>query len=230
MNRLSAVTSAINSAHPRRHSDAMSAAYDSQLSTLSAALEDDGDRSGQDHLLEGVDAHQHVTSMDHQHVDAGPSEVYDHDWSSVYPPQSTEPAEPGAWPHDPDSDPNARSIEATLNGTADQLPEAVRNGNGLVDPALDHSEPPRKKARKRGSTAKGKTSSIIEPGMVTEYEDPSGDFRTGVVYVHAGPTASQACMRCHAIKRKCDNARPRCAGCTKADEACAYEMNPATTA
>lgn len=205
----------INPPSPTSLSLGMSA-FDSQLSTLSAALGDEQDRTT---LVE-----------DQQHDVVGQAQDYEPDWSAVYPQHTAEP-EVAAW-HD---DVNPTAAEATLNDTmhlqADaQAPSA--DTNDLIDSNLDQAGPPRKKPRKRGSTAKGKTAtaSIFESGAVTEYEDPSHDFRAGVIYVHAGPTAAQACMRCHAIKRKCDNNRPRCSGCSKSDEPCAYEMNPATTA
>lgn len=93
----------------------------------------------------------------------------------------------------------------------------------------EQAQPAKKKARSRKSSAKSKAATIIEEGQLAEYEDPSGDFRTGAIFVHALPNTAQACMRCHMVKRKCDNVRPRCTGCAKVDEPCAYEMSPATT-
>lgn len=88
--------------------------------------------------------------------------------------------------------------------------------------------PPRKKARSRASVNNIDLANIINEATVAEYEDPAGDWRSGVVYVHPAATANQACVRCHRIKRKCDNARPRCAGCWKADTPCVFEISPAT--
>jgi hypothetical protein len=90
--------------------------------------------------------------------------------------------------------------------------------------------PPRKKARSRASVNTNTTdlANIMNEATVAEYEDPTGDWRAGVVYVHPPSTANQACVRCHRIKRKCDNARPRCAGCWKADTPCVFEISPAT--
>jgi len=88
--------------------------------------------------------------------------------------------------------------------------------------------PPRKKARSRASVNNTDLANIINEATVAEYEDPNGDWRSGVVYVHPAATANQACVRCHRIKRKCDNARPRCAGCWKADTPCVFEISPAT--
>lgn len=63
-----------------------------------------------------------------------------------------------------------------------------------------------------------------------EYMHPSQDPKLGPVFVHPGPNAAQACVRCHRIKRKCDTGKPRCAGCTKADVPCVFELTPATSA
>lgn len=63
-----------------------------------------------------------------------------------------------------------------------------------------------------------------------EYEDTvTQDPKLGPVFIHPPPSAAQACVRCHRIKRKCDNARPRCAGCNKADVPCVFELSPATS-
>ncbi|WWC58723.1 uncharacterized protein I303_101267 [Kwoniella dejecticola CBS 10117] len=93
---------------------------------------------------------------------------------------------------------------------------------------------PRKRARvskprqsKDGRNGGVKDDGIPEEGIL-DYADPSGDFKLGPVYVHPPKGAAQACVRCHKIKRKCDNARPRCAGCSKADVACVFELSPAT--
>ena len=126
------------------------------------------------------------------------------------------------------------------NSTVGSRPTSAIGSRGNTPPVLqpripninepEDAPPPAKKTRKRGSAGtKAQRALIGEEGMPAEYEDPTGDFRTGVIYVHAPPSTPQACMRCHAIKRKCDNRRPRCTGCEKADEPCAYEMNPATS-
>ncbi|OCF55457.1 hypothetical protein L486_06940 [Kwoniella mangroviensis CBS 10435] len=72
-----------------------------------------------------------------------------------------------------------------------------------------------------------KDDGIPEDGVL-DYADPSCDFKLGPVYIHPPKGAAQACVRCHKIKRKCDNAKPRCAGCNKADVACVFELSPAT--
>ncbi|WVQ85572.1 hypothetical protein IAT38_007738 [Cryptococcus sp. DSM 104549] len=107
-------------------------------------------------------------------------------------------------------------------------------GGGPGGSAEGDDEPPkpRKRARptkpresrdRNGSVAYG----LPEEGVL-DYAHPSGDHKLGPVFVHPPQGAAQACVRCHKIKRKCDNARPRCAGCSKADVACVFELNPAT--
>jgi hypothetical protein len=62
-----------------------------------------------------------------------------------------------------------------------------------------------------------------------EYEHPSKDIRLGAVFVHPPAESSQACVRCHRIKRKCEGGKPRCQGCSKADVACVFELSGATS-
>ena len=93
--------------------------------------------------------------------------------------------------------------------------------------------PPRKRSRvskPRQSRGGGDGKDDILDGMAdVEYEDPMQDPKAGPIFVHPPQGAAQACVRCHRIKRKCDNARPRCAGCSKADVACVFELSPATS-
>ncbi|WVQ97446.1 hypothetical protein IAU59_004559 [Kwoniella sp. CBS 9459] len=99
----------------------------------------------------------------------------------------------------------------------------------------DNADKPKPKKRARVSKPRQskdrnggpKDDGIPEEG-VFDYADPSGDYKLGPVFVHPPKGAAQACVRCHKIKRKCDNARPRCAGCSKADVACVFELSPAT--
>ncbi|WRT64142.1 uncharacterized protein IL334_001071 [Kwoniella shivajii] len=119
---------------------------------------------------------------------------------------------------------------------------SLDNGNG-EDNANDNEHEngtsiDKPKPRKRPRTSKPRQSKdnrgdglkddgIPEKGVL-DYADPSGDIKLGPVYVHPPKGAAQACVRCHKIKRKCDNAKPRCAGCSKADVACVFELSPAT--
>ena len=122
------------------------------------------------------------------------------------------------------------SATGSAPGSEGNSPPLLQRRLSNLHDSTDGIALPPKKTRKRSSAGtKAQRALIIEEGMPAEYEDPKGDFRTGVIYVHASATAAQACMRCHAIKRKCDNERPRCTGCSRADEPCAYEMNPATS-
>ena len=90
---------------------------------------------------------------------------------------------------------------------------------------------PRKRPRQSKTKAKEKENpdNTLEEGYEYDYEDPSRDVKAGAIFRHPLPGAPQACIRCHRIKRKCDNARPRCAGCSKSDVACVFELSPATS-
>ncbi|TYJ51862.1 hypothetical protein B9479_007554 [Cryptococcus floricola] len=104
--------------------------------------------------------------------------------------------------------------------------------DGVNDNGGDGSDKPRKRARQskpRGAVEKnGLNADGLPEEGVLDFAHPSGDFKLGPVFVHPPKNVAQACVRCHKIKRKCDNARPRCAGCGKADVACVFELNPAT--
>lgn len=98
----------------------------------------------------------------------------------------------------------------------------------VVAPVTENGQPPSKKKR-----TKPRQSHAGEPDLPEgelEYMHPSQDPKLGPVFVHPGPNAAQACVRCHRIKRKCDTGKPRCAGCTKADVPCVFELTPATSA
>jgi hypothetical protein len=99
-----------------------------------------------------------------------------------------------------------------------------------VEAPVEEDTRPRKKPRARYSTTNADMTALINEATIAEYEDPGGDFRAGAVYVHPSNSANQACVRCHRIKRKCDNAKPRCTGCWKADTPCVFEISPATAA
>ena len=87
------------------------------------------------------------------------------------------------------------------------------------------------KPRKRARISKSEATLPEVHASAKEYdrEDPSGNYIPGPVFVHPPVGATQACVRCHRIKRKCDNARPKCAGCSKARVACVFELSPATS-
>ncbi|ORY32288.1 fungal-specific transcription factor domain-domain-containing protein [Naematelia encephala] len=94
------------------------------------------------------------------------------------------------------------------------------------------ASPPRKKRPRQSKGRQGNTVSELEgfdPSQELEYSHPSQDPKLGPIFVHPQPNAAQACVRCHRIKRKCDNARPRCAGCEKSDVACVFELSAATS-
>ena len=87
------------------------------------------------------------------------------------------------------------------------------------------------KPYKRARFSKSEATLPEIPPNAEEYdrEDPSGIHTLEPVFVHPPVGATQACVRCHRIKRKCDNARPQCAGCSKAHVACVFELSPATS-
>ena len=89
-------------------------------------------------------------------------------------------------------------------------------------PPSDPDVSPKKRKRARNS--------LDDADGEHEFEHPSGDFKLGHVFVHPPKGSVQACERCHRIKRRCDGARPRCAGCAKTDVACVFELNAATSA
>ena len=91
-----------------------------------------------------------------------------------------------------------------------------------VEAPAEEENRPRKKPRARYSTTNADMTALINEATIAEYEDPGGDFRAGAVYVHPPSSVNQACVRCHRIKRKCDNAKPRCTGCWKADTPCVF--------
>lgn len=88
------------------------------------------------------------------------------------------------------------------------------------------------KPKKRAKVVKPKATKEYEGELISgelECSDPSGDPNKGPVFVHPPDNATQACVRCHKIKRKCDNARPKCAGCSKAEVPCVFELSAATS-
>ena len=91
------------------------------------------------------------------------------------------------------------------------------------------AEEPSKKRKARGTRVKQEPVVDDEEDGELEYEDPENDPKSGPVFVHPPKGAAQACVRCHKIKRKCDNARPRCGGCDKANVRCVFELSPATS-
>ncbi|WVR05894.1 hypothetical protein IAU60_002920 [Kwoniella sp. DSM 27419] len=120
------------------------------------------------------------------------------------------------------------------HGTNDYSSGSHNKDDGADDGDMDQGDKPKPKKRARVSKPRQskdrngvKDDGIPEEG-VFDYADPSGDYHLGPIFVLPPPSAAQACVRCHKIKRKCDNARPRCAGCSKADVACVFELSPAT--
>ncbi|WWC86261.1 uncharacterized protein L201_001134 [Kwoniella dendrophila CBS 6074] len=112
--------------------------------------------------------------------------------------------------------------------------QEIDQENGNNNDGNSDKPKPRKRARvsKPRQSKDNRNGNLREDGLpeegILDFADPSGDFKLGPVYVHPPKGAAQACVRCHKIKRKCDNAKPRCAGCNKADVACVFELSPAT--
>jgi hypothetical protein len=109
----------------------------------------------------------------------------------------------------------------------------TNNGNGLEQTDGSAQQPPRKKAKaprrhNNGPMNHADFAIYLNEATNAEYEDPGRDYRAGAVFTYPASGANQACMRCHQIKRKCDNARPRCTTCSKSDMPCIFEMSPAT--
>ena len=109
-------------------------------------------------------------------------------------------------------------------------------GGVPLDEPKDEEATEEQRGRKRPRASKPRASKgkedvvdILDGSAEVEYEDPSHDYKMGPVFVHPPAGTAQACVRCHRIKRKCDNAKPRCAGCGKADVPCVYELNSATS-
>ncbi|RXK40294.1 hypothetical protein M231_02408 [Tremella mesenterica] len=100
---------------------------------------------------------------------------------------------------------------------------------GIEGESSRNAEDERPVKKKKTRTRHAHTEPDLPEGEV-EYSHPSQDPKLGPVFVHPGPNASQACVRCHRIKRKCDTNKPRCMGCTKADVPCVFELTPATSA
>jgi hypothetical protein len=140
--------------------------------------------------------------------------------SSGYAFQSSSARDEGHWAY-PRPQSQARSVHPWEDGYRD---------HGAYPPLeMPDDESPKAKPRKRARVSKGETSPENDLEGEHDFEHPSGDFRMGPVFVHPPKGTAQACVRCHRIKRKCDNARPRCAGCGKADVACVFELSPATS-
>jgi hypothetical protein len=138
----------------------------------------------------------------------GTGQIWDEGYSTQYPDNTLEPPQP------------AQHANPSQRATPSPLPDEQSD---------------RKRKRSRNPTAKtrlpksrlDKPDDPIEGEM--EYEHPSRDIRLGAVFVHPIAGSAQACVRCHRIKRKCEGGKPRCAGCTKADVACVFELSPATS-
>ncbi|WVW82313.1 hypothetical protein I302_104319 [Kwoniella bestiolae CBS 10118] len=150
---------------------------------------------------------------------AGGNSRHPHPWEEGYRDDSHQ-------QHDP---------EYSTSGLQDQdQPPTEGDKDGENEDGSKSDKPkPRKRARvSKPRQSKDNRNGVKDDGIpedgVLDYADPSGDFKLGPVYIHPPKGAAQACVRCHKIKRKCDNAKPRCAGCNKADVACVFELSPAT--
>ena len=125
------------------------------------------------------------------------------------------------YPSDPSS--ALPTVETTLAA-------AAQEGKDVSGEMTDQEGP---KSKKRPRPSKPRQSKIDKEPLVDIadmiFENNEQDIRTGPVFVHSPAGTAQACIRCHRIKRKCDQARPRCQGCSKADVACVYELSPATS-
>lgn len=139
-------------------------------------------------------------------------------------------AEYHTFPQHPPTDPDTLAhppadVEAMDDGSKDhEHAEGDEGGDGEGDGE-------RKKKRPRVTKPRKSKIDKEDPldGVDVEWEDPSQDPKTGPVFIHPPPGTAQACVRCHRIKRKCDQARPRCQGCGKADVPCVFELSPATS-
>ncbi|WVF70470.1 hypothetical protein IAT40_005260 [Kwoniella sp. CBS 6097] len=143
---------------------------------------------------------------------------HSHPWDEAYRDEHRSQSQgPAAQP----GQPQPQSSEYPMEGSKDENDD---NGDKPKPKKRARVSKPRQSKASNGGP---KDDGIPEEG-VFDYADPSGDFKLGPVFVHPPKGAAQACVRCHKIKRKCDNARPRCAGCSKADVACVFELSPAT--
>ncbi|ORX35941.1 fungal-specific transcription factor domain-domain-containing protein [Kockovaella imperatae] len=125
-----------------------------------------------------------------------------------------------------------RNMHPWEDGYRDENLVAALQETEEQEPAEESSKPRKRPRASKPRMSKSKENTIngLEVGFEYDYEDPSSDYKAGVVFRHPKPGAApQACERCHKIKRKCDNARPRCAGCSKADEPCVFDLSPATS-
>jgi hypothetical protein len=100
-----------------------------------------------------------------------------------------------------------------------------------IDTSSPKEDNPKPKKRPRVSKPRAPKVEKEEPLDFSqmEFENPDQDPKNGPVFIHPAPGTAQACVRCHRIKRKCDQARPRCAGCSKSDVPCVFELSPATS-
>jgi hypothetical protein len=119
----------------------------------------------------------------------------------------------GEWP----------SAEAGASGAAANEQLQLEDGD---QPARKKARPSRR--RDMGPMSHADFANYLNGATNAEYEDPGRDFRGGAVFTYPPSGPNQACMRCHQIKRKCDNLRPRCSTCSKSDFPCVFEMSAAT--
>lgn len=99
---------------------------------------------------------------------------------------------------------------------------------GASPPKEDNPKPKKRPRVSKPRVPKAEREDQLELEQM-EFENPDQDVKTGPVFIHPPPGTAQACVRCHRIKRKCDQARPRCAGCSKSDVPCVFELSPATS-
>lgn len=161
--------------------------------------------------LMGVDGLPPDRRVSYDEVTYPGSSFNDHTGYPGY--QSSSARDDSSWPYPPPPISNHWS-EGYRDAYPQPEPEPSSKGSG--------SGNVRKRARPKLEP------SPEQPGEY-EHEHPSSDPKMGPVFIHPPKGAAQACERCHKIKRKCDNARPRCAGCSKADAACVFELNAATS-
>lgn len=101
--------------------------------------------------------------------------------------------------------------------------------NEHTSPGKDENPKPKKRPRvSRPRVPKRQGEELLDFSQMV-FENPEQDVKTGPMFIHPPPETAQACVRCHRIKRKCDQARPRCAGCSKSDVPCVFELSPATS-
>jgi len=150
-----------------------------------------------------------------------------HLWESTYQNSYTDTTIP--LPHDSTNSTNpniSQSNPNPISSLGDPTPQ-IPGDNNAAQLKRKRSRNPNPNPRPRPKTKD--LEDPLENADNVEYEHPSKDFRLGSVFVHPPQGSAQACVRCHRIKRKCEGGKPRCTGCGKADVACVFELNAATS-